>query len=57
MKIQKSRMAGMREAIRLLRNLVIQVPILEIKSGGRQTKTRLVLLFPKVKRSSLKTTS
>ena len=48
---------NMREAIRLLRSLVIQVPILEIKSGGRQTKTRLALLFPKVKRSSLKTTS
>ena len=42
----------MREVIRLLRSLVIQVHILEIKSGGRQTKTRLALLFPKVKRSS-----
>ncbi len=57
MKIQKSRMAGMREVIRLLRSLVIQVPILVIKSGGRQTRTRLVLLFPKVKHSSLKTIS
>ena len=28
------------------------MPILEIKSGGLQTKTRLALLFPKVKRSS-----
>ena len=45
----------MREVIRLLRSLVIQVPILEIKSGGRQTRTRLALLFPKVKHSSLKT--
>lgn len=47
----------MREVIRLLRSLVIQVPILEIKSGGRQTRIRLALLFPKVKHSSLKTIS